>query len=72
MRESVKIFLRKARALDLREEGHDGGTSMAANDRYIRVVHVPALVLRHKGLSARHVEGGDTKEPLGVVHALLL
>mmetsp|Transcript_45484 Transcript_45484/g.134621 ORF Transcript_45484/g.134621 Transcript_45484/m.134621 type:complete len:380 (+) Transcript_45484:40-1179(+) len=56
----------------LREEGHDGGAGVAADDGHPDLQRVVAPVRADEGVRAADVERGDAEELLGVVHALLL
>ena len=66
------ISLGELRTLHLGEQWEDGGASVTADDRHSRGGGVEALVLGDECVGTDDVEGGDTKEGLGVVHASLL
>jgi hypothetical protein len=51
----------------LRQEGNDGGAGVATNDGDVLVGGVGVVQLGDEARGTDNVEGGDTKEALGVV-----
>ena len=70
--EGLEVGLSEASVLDLGEEGENGGSGVSSDDGDVDVLNGPVLVLGDKGVGTSDVEGGDTKELLGVVGVVLL
>lgn len=58
--------------LALRDQGNDGHTGVSSDDGNIDLGGVQALSLSNEGIGADNVQGGDSENPVGVVHTSLL
>ncbi len=69
MGQCLHILLGELSALDLGEEGQDGGARVAADHRHASRGHRPVLVLSHKCVRTDHVKSRDTKQFSRLINA---